>query len=114
MSEIRYSSDFNKDYLKLLKRASEGNSEANYIISLIVKATAKLSENAEAGIKLPQRLWPKEYARKFDISNLWKFNLDSNWRLIYTISYDGIKIFLVYLECLSHKEYDRKFGYKTS
>ena len=114
MHEICYSPEFNNDYVKLRKKADEGNGEAKYLIELISKATAKLAENREAGKKIPRKLWPKEYIIRHDITNLWKLNLDSFWRLIYTITGNQVDLFLIYLEYLNHKEYDRKFNYKTS
>jgi len=86
MHEIRYSAEFNKDYVKLRKRADKGNSEAEYLLELISRATAKLAESPEAGKKIPRKLWPKEYIQKYGVNNLWKYNLDQNWRLIYTIT----------------------------
>ncbi|MFH1256569.1 MAG: type II toxin-antitoxin system RelE/ParE family toxin [Candidatus Diapherotrites archaeon] len=114
MHEIRYSPEFNKDYERLKEKTGQGNSEAKYLLEIISKATAKLAENTEAGVKIPRKLWPKEYLQKYDATNLWKLNLDSNWRLIYTITGDKVKLFLIYLEYISHKEYERKFGYKRS
>ena len=114
MHEIRYSADFNKDYVKLRVRADRKDTESQYIIELISRATARLAENSEAGRKIPRNLWPKEYVQKYDVRNLWKYNLDSNWRLIYTITGDQVNIFLIYLEYISHKDYERKFGYKRS
>jgi addiction module RelE/StbE family toxin len=114
MHEVRYSEEFNKDYVKLRERADQGNGEAKYLIELISKATAKLSLNREAGIQIPKKQWPGEYPQKYGITNLWKINLDSNWRLIYTITGNEVEMFLIYLEYIKHKEYDRKFGYKKS
>jgi addiction module RelE/StbE family toxin len=111
MHEIRYSEEFNKDFIKLKNRAERGNSEAKYLLELISKATSKLYLNKEAGKKIPRKLWPKEYIKKYDIKNLWKYNLDSCWRLLYTITGNEINLFLIYLEYLNHKEYDRKFNY---
>ncbi len=78
MLEIRYSAEFNKDYIKLRKRADKGNTEAKYLLDLISKATAKLAENSEAGKKIPKKIWPKEYVQKYGVNNLWKYNLDQN------------------------------------
>lgn len=114
MHEIRYSEEFNKDYVKLREKADKGNGEAKYILELISKATAKLAINREAGKKISRKKWPAEYIQKHDITNLWKINLDSYWRLVYTITGTEVKMFLIYLEYLNHKEYDRKFNYKTS
>ncbi|MCD6246823.1 MAG: type II toxin-antitoxin system RelE/ParE family toxin [Candidatus Diapherotrites archaeon] len=113
MHEIRYSAEFNKDYVKLRKRADKGNSEAEYLLELISRATAKLAENPEAGKKIPRKLWPKEYIQKYGVNNLWKYNLDQNWRLIYTIAGNQVNLFLIYLEYMDHKNYNRKFRYKS-
>ena len=113
MREIRYSAEFNKDYVRLRKRADKGNSEAEYLLNLISKATAKLAENPEAGKKIPRKLWSKEYVQKYGVNNLWKYNLDQNWRLIYTIAGNQVDLFLIYLEYMDHKKYNRKFGYKN-
>lgn len=112
--EIRYSPEFSEDYVKLRGKADKGSGEAKYLIELISRATAKLATNPEAGKKIPRKLWPREYIQKYDINNLWKYNLDSYWRLIYTLTGNHVEMFLIYLDYMSHKEYDRKFGYRTS
>lgn len=114
MHEIRFSAEFNKDYVRLRERADREDSEAKYLIERISKATAKLAENTEAGRKIPRPLWPKDYCEKYDVRNLWKINLDSNWRLVYTITGNQAELFLIYLECLKHKDYERKFKYKRT
>ncbi|MFH0906603.1 MAG: hypothetical protein V1824_04680 [archaeon] len=114
MHEIRYSPDFNKDYIKLKQKVDLGSNESLYILNLINKATIILSKDINAGKKIPKNLWPKEYIQKYDIKNLWKYNLDSNWRLVYTITGDSIDLFLIYLEYMKHKDYERKFNYRKS
>lgn len=111
---VRYAPEFDKNYIKLEHRAEKGESEATYLMKLIHKATDKLSENKEAGVKIPRKQWPKEYIKKHDITNLWKYNLDSYWRLAYTLTGSEVSLFLIYLEYLDHKKYDRKFKYRTS
>ena len=90
MLEILTTKEFNDDYAKLKVRAASGNGEAKYILKLLEETTKTLENNREAGEHIQRNLWPKEYVRKYEITNLWKINLDSNWRLIYTI--DGNKI----------------------
>ncbi len=111
MHELRYSPEFEKDFARLKAKALRGDGEARYLLELIQKATSKLAENREAGKKIPRKLWPIEYVRKYDVTSLWKYNLDSYWRLIYTFLGDQVNLFLIYLEWLNHKEYDRKFKY---
>ncbi|MBI3413044.1 MAG: hypothetical protein HY051_03125 [Candidatus Aenigmarchaeota archaeon] len=70
--------------------------------------------NVQAGKHIPKKLWPTEYVRKYDITNLWKLNLDSYWRALYTLRGGQPEIIAFVLDLMDHKEYDRKFGYKTS
>jgi len=111
MHEVRYSAGFEKDFARLKIRAGKGNAEAKKLLSLIDNAVEELSLDREAGRKIPRALWPREYVQKYGTTNLWKYNLDSYWRLIYTITGTEIEMFLICLDFMPHPEYDRKFGY---
>lgn len=114
MHEVYYSHEFDRDFLKLKKRAEKGDGEAKQLLQLIGNATDELSVDREAGKKVPRKLWPGEYIQKYGITNLWKYNLDPYWRLTYTLTGDAVKMYLIYLEYLPHPEYGRKFGYRKS
>ena len=75
------------------------------------RAFDDLKQNPFCGIKIPKRLWPKEYIKKYGINNLWKYDLPDAWRLIYTIRANQVTILTVVLEWFDHKEYERRFGY---
>ena len=45
------------------------------------------------------------------MNNLYKFNLDSRTRLIYTLVADESGVVVVVLEILDHKKYEERFGY---
>ena len=78
----------------------------------IVRAIKDLQENAFSGIQIPKRLFPKEYIQKYEIKNLWKYDLPKGWRLIYTITaQDEVQLISAILEWFDHKSYERKFGY---
>ena len=79
----------------------------------ISKALDRLKENPFCGIKIPRKLWPKEYGKKFGIDNLWKYDLHNGWRLIYTIKGDAVSIVAIILEWFGHKNYEKRFGYKS-
>ncbi|MFA6049169.1 MAG: hypothetical protein WC792_04490 [Candidatus Micrarchaeia archaeon] len=87
--------------------------EARYLLEITEKGLAKLSADPEAGKHIPKRLIPREYIVKYGVTNLWKLNLDSYWRLTYTLQGDRACIYAIVLEVLDHKEYNRKFGYHT-
>lgn len=70
-----------------------------------------LKQNPQCGVKIPKNLWPRDYIRKFNITNLWKYNLPNGWRLIYTIQTNDVMILNIILEWFCHKAYEKKFGY---
>ena len=57
------------------------------------------------------RLIPKIYIKKYEITNLWKYDLPRGWRIIYSIANEDIEIISLILEWIDHKEYERRFKY---
>jgi len=68
----------------------------------------------ELGRKIPKSKWPKYYMSTWGVTNLYKTNLGPDWRLMYTLAFDGAGVAVICLEVLPHKDYDRQFGYKTT
>jgi len=78
----------------------------------IKRAIKDLQNNAFSGIQLPKRLIPKEYALKYNLKNLWKYDLPQGWRLIYTITAENeVQLISAILEWFNHPEYERRFHY---
>jgi Txe/YoeB family toxin of Txe-Axe toxin-antitoxin module len=78
----------------------------------IKRAIRDIQANAFCGIQLPKKLIPGEYIQKYKVGNLWKYDLPSGWRLIYSITTPTkIEILAVILEWFDHKGYERRFGY---
>jgi len=91
-----------------------GKFEDRQMYAYLNRAFDELQENPFAGIKIPGDLWPKIYVMKYGIDNLRKYDLPNGWRLIYTLRGDSVQIVSVILEWFSsHKEYEKRFGYKT-
>ncbi len=101
-----------------LKQAFEqleaGTFEEKQLAAALQKAIADLKQNPFCGVRVPSRLWPKEYVRRHRIRNLWKYDLPGGWRLPYTILGDETEIASMLIEWLPHKQYERKFGYGRS
>ena len=89
----------------------EGKFEDKELYKFIDRATDDLKQNPTCGIKIPKKLWPKEYIKNYMVTNLWKYDLPNAWRLIYTIESDEIKIMSIVLEWFDHKEYETRFKY---
>ena len=96
-----------KAYIKLKK----GKFKEKQLFSFINRAINDLKNNPLCGIRLPNKLIPKQYIEKFGINNLWKYNLPNAWRLLYTIKGNEVMIISVIIEWLNHKHYERRFGY---
>ena len=77
----------------------------------IDRALDDIKTNPFCGIQMPKKLIPQEYANKFGVKNLWKYNLSNAWRLIYSIEGGEIVVMTIVLEWMDHKEYERRFRY---
>lgn len=97
-----------KDSYEKLKH---GTGDERELHKFITRAIDDIKRDIECGIKIPHRLIPKEFIKKYNVTNLWKYDLPNAWRLFYTIERDRIYIVAVILEWLDHKKYERKFGY---
>ncbi len=95
-----------------LEKDFESLSEQDPIKKSIKRALKDLKTNAFSGIQIPKKLFPKEYIQKYNINNLWKYDLPQGWRLIYTITRENeIEIICAILEWMDHKNYERRFKY---
>ncbi|MBN2127266.1 MAG: type II toxin-antitoxin system RelE/ParE family toxin [Candidatus Diapherotrites archaeon] len=91
-----------------------GKSENLHLYEFIDRAFDDLKNNPCSGIKIPKSLWPKEYIKKYGIKNLWKYDLPNGWRLIYTIKGNEVEVISIILEWFNHKDYCKKFNYKSN
>ncbi len=92
----------------------KGDAAEREIFQWLTKAFIQLEKNAFCGIQIPKKLIPKPYLKKYNVDNLWKYNLPKSWRLLYSIRRNEIIVISIILEWLPHKEYDRKFGYRIT
>ncbi|KHO54961.1 MAG: hypothetical protein QT10_C0008G0013 [archaeon GW2011_AR19] len=61
--------------------------------------------------KCKKKVNPKELKQKYNIDNLWIYNLRKDWRLLYSIGKDEIELIAVVLDWMNHKDYERLFGF---
>lgn len=111
---VKGSPEFDAYFQELRVRADQGNHESLEMVKLIERGIEKLKFDYHYGDHLSQSKIPKEYRERFGIENLWKLNLNSFWRMIYTVRGTEVEVMSILLEVLDHKAYDRKFDYKTS
>lgn len=85
--------------------------EDKILYKWISRAINDLEENAFCGIQIPKKLMPKVYIDKYNIDNLWKYDLPKGWRLLYSIANSEVRIISIILEWMDHKDYERRFNY---
>jgi len=75
----------------------------------------RLATDPTAGDNIRRDLIPRDLRRRFGVENLWRAELPGGWRLLYTIvARVDVRPEVRILRILTHKEYDRLFGYSTS
>lgn len=94
-SEIKFSDEKLK---KVFEELQFSKTEDKKLYEWIDRAMDDLEENAFCGTQIPKKLFPKEYVQKYQITNLWKYDLPNGWRLLYTVGRDGIIVLSIILE----------------
>ena len=92
-------------------KLEQGDNQEKELFKLINQAIDNIEKNAFCGVQLPKRLMPKIYSQKYNVKNLWKYDLPKCWRLIYSIARDEVIVISLILEWFDHKEYERRFNY---
>lgn len=93
------------------KKLQDSTSEDYRLGLWLNSAMDSLEDNAFCGMQIRKRLIPKDYLCKYDVNNLWKYNLPNGWRLIYSIVNHGEVVFSVLIDWMNHKDYEKKFKY---
>ena len=96
---------------KQLEELKMGKNEEQELYFFLNQAFENLKKNAFSGIQIPKSQIPKEYLTKYEITNLWKYNLPNAWRIIYSVGKEGVQVLSIILEWLDYKEYERRFNY---
>jgi len=94
----------------LYENLKNGTYEEKTLYKHISRAIEDLKKDPQTGLEIPRDRWP-EFYKKSGITNLWKYDLPAAYRLIYTIAKEGVLILCIILEWLTHKKYERRFGY---
>jgi hypothetical protein len=91
------------DFLKTLKPDHK-------FIKWINNMADVLKENKFAGELVPKKQIPKEYVDQYNATHLYRYQHPEGYRSCYIIFDKCPHI----LDIMSHPEYDKKFGYKTT
>ncbi len=70
-----------------------------------------LKKDPELGTHISRSKIPKEYIKKYELTNLWKINLPNAHRIIYTLKGNETELISFIIDVLNHKDYEKKFNY---
>lgn len=101
----------NEKIKEAYEELESGKYEDKKLYEFLTRAIDDLKKNPKCGIRVQNKLIPKDYVQKYGADNIWKYNLPNAWRLLYTIRGNEVIITSIILEWLDHKEYERKFKY---
>lgn len=101
--------DGSQEFYHAYRKLSPGSLEKRMVDS----ALDKLKQNMMVGEKIQHPQWPPYYVKRYGVSSLWKYNMSRSARLVYTLlSVNGRWTVLVLEMFLTHKEYEKRFGYR--
>lgn len=90
-----------------------GNSLIQQLLRAIDREIAILKQDPERGRHIKKKLIPKFYINLYGINNLWKIDLPSFYRMLYTIDTSGKTIInSMIITITDHKTYNKIFGYR--
>lgn len=88
-----------------------GTHEEKRLHKWISRAIEDLKNDAFCGSAVPKDRIPKKYYDVFEARTIWKYDLPSAYRLIYTIENNEVEVFTIVLEWFDHKTYEKIFKY---
>jgi len=85
--------------------------ESDSIKREIIRAIGNIRENVFVGRNVKKELIPKRLIDKYNLNNLWIYDLPNGWRLLYSITGNEIEIIAAVLDWMDHKDYEKLFGF---
>jgi hypothetical protein len=87
------------------------NPQEQYLLKLIEDAIQLLRQGRTLGNSVQRDQWPQEY-KDLEIPCLFKYNLDDNYRMTYSlVKVPDKPLFAWIIEVMTHKESEQRFGY---
>jgi plasmid maintenance system killer protein len=109
--ELRWANEEVKEKWGALKR-STSKQDINLVKS-IRRTLDKLEYNPfSRGVNIPKDRIPLSLKMEYSLHNLFKIDINDNWRLVYYAkSLDRDATLVIVIDFMTHTEYNRLFGY---
>lgn len=110
---LKLSPEAEEVYKHLNDKAPTSKNE-RMILKAVNQKVDLIKSNPHFGNPIAKKKIPVEYQEKYGITNLFRVELPSFWRMLYTLTEEGseIEIIAFVLDMMNHKQYDKKFGYR--
>jgi hypothetical protein len=111
--KLKFSADAKQVYDFLSEEAKKSKLERMLLDAINTKIEF-IKADIRYGDPIAKKLIPKEYKKKYGLSNLFRVELPVFWRMLYTniIENDEVEVVAFVIEILHHQEYNKRFGYK--
>ena len=112
------SDDAKRGYEELVRVVGEEisngvkNSDNQRLLKSIKHAIDLLKMDPQYGTHISRKLIPGAYEEKYEVDNLWKFDLTGYWRMLYTLRTTEVELVGFVLDIVDHLTYDKIFGYR--
>jgi len=116
--QVSFSHDADSMYKELQSKAAEQkkagieNSLEIQLLKAIDREIENLKINPQKGLPIRRSYISKQVVQRYGTNKLWKIELVSFWRIIYTLTGDQVRIITFILEIMDHKKYDKVFGWR--
>lgn len=96
---------------KAFYNLKQGQNNEKELYKFLERAFKDIEQNGFCGIQVPKNLIPRSYIQKYEVTNLWKYDLPNAWRLLYSIKGNKLLVISIVIEWMNHKDYERRFKY---
>lgn len=109
---VIFSPEAEEVYKYLNEEAPKSKTE-QMILNALNKKIEIIKANFHYGNPIAKDKIPKEYIEQYGATNLFRVELPSFWRMLYTLTEGDSKVEIIafVLDVIDHKDYDKKFGY---
>ena len=103
-----------KEVFEYLNKEALTSKTERTILKSIKQKIEFVKANPHYGKPISKDKIPKEYKLKYGNINLFRIELPSFWRMLYTLTEGDTKVEVIafVLDIIDHKDYNKKFGYK--
>ena len=94
------------------KEKGKKNSDEILLWNGIQRAFDLIKDNPFYGENARKDQIPGYYLKKYHAANIFIIDLPLFWRMVYTLESDKVEIVAFVLDIFSHKDYDKRFGFR--